>query len=137
MRTGLRKTIYRLKRYFTSDRIIFSLAILFCLAWTWGAISSMSRNWELEQRLVSKEREKRLLELEVETAILENEYYASEEYQELAAKAKQNKIGDGEFMVYLPKNSEAAKSKHQVVATESHAEQLTNFQQWLSFILGI
>lgn len=89
---------------------------------------------------MGKQREKALLELEVETLELENEYYLSEEYQELAARKYQGKMLSGETMIYLPPNSEAAKSKH---AGSSDAElgvdtvEMSNFQQWMAFLFGI
>ncbi len=99
----------------------------------------MSRNWSLAEELASKQREKALLELEVETLELENDYYLSDEYQELAARKYQGKMLAGETMVYLPDNSELAKNKYKTVATEENlaTETRSNFEQWLSFLFGI
>ena len=108
---------YNFKHDFPLGRFLLILALLFFAACVWGTISSVTRNWELEQRLSSRKKELEILELEVEAAELENAYLASEEYQELSARAKQNKIKDGETLVYLPKNSERAKTKHQTEAT--------------------
>ena len=93
----------------------------------------------MEQRLSSQKKELEIIELEVEASKLENEYLASEEYQELSARAKQNKIKDGETLVYLPKNSERAKTKHQeTTATQKTEEEdtRTNFEKWMSFLFG-
>ena len=136
IRTKFRQLFYHFKRSLDKDRIAFFVAVAFCVIWTWGAISAMSRNWELEQLLLERRQELALLELEVETLELENQYYASEEYQELAARAKQNKIGEGETVIYLPKNSDTAKMKHQEIVVEEKHEEPSNFEQWLSFIFG-
>lgn len=68
----------------------------------------------------------------------ENEYYASDEYLELEARRLQNKVGDGESLVYLPENSETAKHKHDENATETTiSEQVaSNLEQWLQFLFG-
>ena len=95
----------------------------------------MTRNWELEQRVGQRRYEKQLLELEVETLRLENEYYKSAEYQELAAREKQNKMLPGEHLVYLPPNSESAKNKYQNLDTPDYPEP-SNFEQWMSFLFG-
>ena len=108
-----------------------------CLIWTWGAISAMSRNWELEQRLIARQNELSLLQLEIESLELENQYYASEEYQELAARDLRNKIADGETLIYLPANSDFAKHKHENIIVKEEAEEPTNFEQWMSFIFGM
>ena len=114
------------------------IAGVLCLAWTWGAITSTTRNWELEQRLVNKKRELTLLQLEIETIELENRYYASEEYQELSAREKQNKMTEGEFMVLLPENTDYAKHKDAIINADEpeEEEEKTNFEQWISFVFG-
>lgn len=137
----IRQARYRFKNeWLTIENVAFVVAIAACLLWTWGSISSMSRNWSLAQELVSKQREKALLELEVETLELENDYYHSVEYQELAARKYQNKMLPGETMVILPDNSEAARTKHSDSAntiTSSPNSEMSNFEQWMKFLFGV
>lgn len=133
-----RQLAYKLKHdFFTVEHIVVVVALILCLLWTWRAITSMSRNWELEQRLTSHQKELTLLQLEVDTLGLENEYYKSEEYQELAARQKQNKKLPGETVIYLPANSESAKVKHRD-EQESPVDTTppSNFEQWLTFLFG-
>lgn len=141
LKTRLRKAQY----WFTHDflvfeRVILIAAVVFCLAWTWGSIDAMTRNWSLAQELMSRQREKALLELEVETLELENEYYRSYEYQELAARKYQGKMLPGETMIYLPDNSEVAKNKHKTATEDEPTAADTtmgNLEQWLAFLFGI
>jgi len=115
--------------------VLLSIPFLL-LIWLIGSISSLSRNWTLQQEIAEKETEKAYLELQVETEELENQYYASEEYQELSARKLQNKKLAGETLVYLPKNSERAKSKHKETTTEENTTKSdrSNFDQWLNFL---
>ena len=136
IKTSFRRLGYHIKHGFPRDRLFFFAAVAACLIWTFSAISAMSRNWELEQRLVAKRYERDILQLEIESLELENQYYASEEYQELAARDKQNKIAEGETMIYLPDNSDYAKHKHDAVVVEETPEEPANYEQWLSFIFG-
>lgn len=137
IKTKLRQLKYRLRYdFFKLDNIILLVAFIFCAVWTWGAISSMSRNWELEQRLSARKRELALLRLEVETMELDNNYYKSEEYQELLARQEHNKALPGETMLFLPPNSKAAKSKYQSPLAEQSAR-VSNFKQWMTFLFGI
>ena len=140
-KTKLRQSHYRLKHeIFVFDNIVLFLALVLCLAFTWGAISSMSRNWTLAQEVINRQRSKALLELEVETLELENTYYLSEEYQELAARKYQGKMLPGETMIYLPENSVAAKTKHGDTPSGEVAnldEPMSNFEQWMTFLFGI
>jgi len=141
LRTKARRFNYWLKHdLLVFDNVILIIALVFCLVWTWGSISSMSRNWSLAQELMNRQREKALLELEVETLELENEYYLSEEYQELAARRYQGKMLPGETMIYLPENSEHAKTKHHTTdstITEIAENKSSNFQQWMRFLFGV
>lgn len=141
IKTRARKTQYWLKHdLLIFDNVVLIVAFIFCLIWTWGSISSMSRNWTLAQELMNRRREKALLELEVETLELENEYYLSAEYQELAARKYQGKMLAGETMVYLPANSDRAKHKHDADANSAtiiNTEEMSNFSQWMAFLFGI
>ena len=139
MLNKVRRLKYNIKHDFPLDKFLLFVALLFFAACVFGTVSSITRNWELEQRLSSQKKELEIIELEVEASKLENEYLASEEYQELSARAKQNKIKDGETLVYLPKNSERAKTKHQeTTATQKTKEEdtRTNFEKWISFLFG-
>lgn len=139
LRTKLRKTQYWLKHdLLVFDNVVLIIALVFCLAWTWGSISSMTRNWDLAQTVMSRQREKALLELEVETLELENEYYLSDEYQELAARKYQGKLSPGETMVYLPDNPNSAQSSDSEEETAPvTTNTMSNFEQWLAFLFGI
>lgn len=136
IKSGFRRLGYRIKQWFSQEHVIFLVGVGLCLIWTWGAISAMSRNWELEQRLTARQNELKVLEVEIEEIELENRYYTSEEYQELAARDLRNKIGEGESLVYLPANSDIAKHKHENIVVEEVVEEQSNFEQWMSFIFG-
>ena len=135
------KTLFRRIRYFakkdifTFNNIILFAALILCFGWTWGAISSMSRNWNLEEKLKIRQLEAAKLKLEVETLELEQEYYQTDEYKELMARIKSNKMMPGETMVVLPKNSESAVNKYNETKTEIPTHR-NNFSQWLDFLFG-
>lgn len=136
MKTRLRRFFYTAKHdWFRFENVILVVAIIFCLGWTYGAIMSMSRNWELSQTLETKRFELAVVKLEVESLELENQYYKSEEYQELAARAKMNKKNPGETMIYLSDNSDYAKTKHKTVTTTKKPEK-SNFAEWITFLFG-
>lgn len=94
----------------------------------------MSRNWQLSERLTAERKNLELLTLEVESAELENEYYGSNEYQELLARRQLDKKLPGEAMVVLPKNSGAALNKHLRPPVESQVVELSNFEKWLKYL---
>lgn len=138
-KTKLRRLYFRIKHdYLSFDNIVFFVAIAACVFFTYDSLSATSRNWELSQKLATRTREKELLELEVAAMELENDYYRSAEYQELSARAKQNKLLDGEHLVYLPENSETARKKYNQKSEETdQTPEPSNFSQWMSFLFGL
>ena len=136
MKDSLRRIKFRLKHdFFTVENVVLILAIVLCLTWTYQSIAAMSRNWELSERLTTGHRELELLKMEVETAELENEYYKTEEYQELLARKYLDKQAEGENMVVMPENSEEAKNKHIDANIRSEPKKdYSNFERWMMYL---
>lgn len=121
--------------FLSVENIVFCVAVVMCLVWTYQSVEAMSRNWALVDRLNTERKTLDLLNIEIEAAELENEYYKSDEYQELAARKYANKMLPGEEMIALGENSEAAKTKHQKTVTETPEEKpKSNFKQWMSYL---
>ncbi|MBQ2643333.1 MAG: hypothetical protein Q4C24_02320 [Candidatus Saccharibacteria bacterium] len=132
---SLRRVKFKMKHdFFTVENIVLLVAIALCLVWTYQSIAAMSRNWELSETLMREKKELELLSVEVETAELENEYYKTEEYQELMARKFLDKKLDGENMVIMPENSEEAKNKHKVEKTEKTEKTYSNFEKWMMYL---
>ena len=139
VKAELRKLKYRLKHdYFSVENVVLVVAVLMCLTWTYQSIEAMSRNWTLTEKLNAEQRSLELVKVEVEAAELENEYYQTDEYQELMARKLAGKQLPGEKMVYMPENSEAAKNKHQetvVAVEEAETKEYSNPEKWLMYLL--
>ena len=138
LKTFFRRIKYALKHnYLSAENIVLLAAIIMCLTWTFQSIKAMSRNWELNDRLNTEQKALDYLKVEIETAELENEYYRTDEYQELAARRFLEKQLPGEKMVVLPENTEVAKNKHlkESVATEIEEKDYSNFEKWMMFLL--
>ena len=132
-----RRFKYRVRHdFFTIENVILALAIVLCLNWTYRSIEAMSRNWELSERLNAAEKTLELKKIEIETEELENAYYATDEYQELAARKFANKQLEGEKMVYMPENSERARDKHaaEVATVSEEKKEYSNFEQWMMYL---
>ncbi len=130
-----RKVKYRLTHgFFTIENVVLLVAILLCLMWAFKSIEAMSRNWELTERLNEERRSLELLRIENQLAELENEYYKSDEYQELLARKSANKQLPGEHMVYMPENSEAAKNKHAAKNVVAEETEKSNLEKWMTFL---
>ncbi|MDO4730500.1 MAG: septum formation initiator family protein [Candidatus Saccharibacteria bacterium] len=134
LETNLRRFFYHLQHDFlTANNIVNAVAIVTCLWFTIGAVSSMSRNWELKQKLQEKYVQLAKVKLEVEKLQLEQEYYKTDEYKELLARSKGGKMAEGETMVVLPKNSNEAKNAHKDTGLYTQEEK-SNFEQWMDLL---
>lgn len=134
----LRRFKYSVRHDFlTIENVVLLAAIILCLSWTYRSIEAMTRNWELAERLNTTQKTLELKKIEIETMELENAYYSSDEYQELAARKFAGKQLDGEKMVYLPENSEEARNKHadEVAAqVEEKVSEYSNFEKWMMYL---
>lgn len=136
IKNSLRRVRFRLKHDFlTVENVVLILAIVLCLVWTYQAIVAMSRNWELSERLTAERKTLELVSLEVEAAGLQNEYYKTEEYQELMARKSLDKKREGENMVVMPENSDAAKNKHKEVSKKApKGQERSNIEKWMMYL---
>ena len=135
VRAKFRRLNYKLKHDFlTVENIVLCLAVILCLVWAYQSIVAMTKNWELAETLSERRKELELLTIEVEAAELENEYYKTEEYQELAARKYLDKILPGEKMVVMPDNSEAAKNKYKVEEKQVEEKNYSNFEKWMLYL---
>ncbi|MBR3172851.1 hypothetical protein IKF21_03015 [Candidatus Saccharibacteria bacterium] len=137
IKNGLRRFNFKMKHDFlTVENVVLIIAVVLCLTWTYQTIAAMSRNWELSERLTEERKKLELVSIEVEAAELQNEYYKSNEYQELMARRNLDKKLNGENMVVMPENSEEAKNKHKneikTVATEE--PEYSNFEKWMMYL---
>lgn len=128
---------YHLKhRYFTLNNAVIVIAAVVAISWAWGSIAMMQRNYALQRRLDSKERELLLTELQVETLKYEQDYYQTREYQELAARQHLGLAEPGEKVLYLPENTEAAKRYGSKTTADVSVLELSNVEQWMNFLSG-
>lgn len=136
IKTWFRKLTYRFRHdFFTVENVVLIGAIVLCFVWTFQSITAMSRNWELSERLAAERKELKLIELEIEAAELENEYYKSEEYQELSARKYLDKKLEGENMLVMPENSQLAKNKYLVDEATAVNIEYSNLDKWVKFLL--
>ena len=136
VKTQLRRLSYFTKRDFlTVHNIATAAAIILGLVFTYNAVTATTRNWQLEQKLKERSIESAKLQIEVDTLTLEKQYYNTDEYQEIMARKKQNKMLEGETMVILPNNTEKAKTKYSDIDNKTDQKR-SNFEEWLDFLFS-
>lgn len=136
----LRKFIYTVRhKYMTFNNLVILVAFLIAAGWVWGSLQVMQRNYNLQREVDFKQRQLQLTELQKESLELQNRYFATDEYKELALRDSLGLVMPGEKVLILPKNSDAAKDedKKTSASTATNTEQqASNLEQWLNFLFG-
>ena len=133
IKTKIRRAKYKISRnLLTVDNVIIVVSVIVALAWIWGSISSMERNYSLQRQLELKTREKLIAEIQYKTLEFENQYLQSEEYQELAARENLGLVAQGESVLIL---ADYPAEEAEKITTET-GEKDSNFTQWMNFIFG-
>ncbi len=134
-----RRWYYHIKyRYLSLNNVVLAVALLMAFGWAWGSVSMMQRNYTLQRKLDTKERQLTLNQLEVQNLEFQRNYYQSTEYQELAARRYLGLVNPGEKVLILPPNSAQAKADTNSTtnSTTVSIPQPSNFRQWLDFLSG-
>ena len=135
---NIRRIYYRVSHdYFTLNNMVVAIALVIAACWVWGALDVMQRNYKLQKELDDKSRQLIVAQLDVATARLEQRYYKTFEYQELAVRQRLNLVTPGESVLILPQNSDQAKAADKSDETSSASEvPISNFSQWMNFLMG-
>jgi|AntRauTorckE6833_2_1112554.scaffolds.fasta_scaffold34686_2 cell division protein FtsB len=135
---NIRRIIYRIRhKYLTLNNLVVVAALIVAAGWAWGALQMMERNYALQASLDDKQRELEVLQIDTETVRLQQRYYQTEEYLELAARDRLGLAFPGERVLILPPNTKEA-DETSVLSQETPAQQTPpgNFQQWMNFLFG-
>jgi len=132
--------MYRFKRdYVNLNNAVILVAFLVVANLVWSSLGVMQRNYNLQKELDDKTRQLKLAELDTEKAKLQQRYYKTNEYMELAVRDKLGLAAPGEKVLILPLNTGEIKEESAKEATSSFdipQEKVSNFQQWMNFLFG-
>ena len=136
---NIRRIIYHIRHnYLTLNNAVILIAFIIAAGWVWGSLDVMQRNYKLQKELDDKSRQLIVAQLDTDSAKLEQRYYKTDEYKELAVRQRLGLVVPGESVLILPANSESVKNANKVNLAVSTPEpvQLSNFSQWMNFLFG-
>jgi len=136
---NIRRTYYHIRhKYFTLNNVVIVVAFAIAAGWVWGSLGVMQRNYDLQKQVDLKQRQLELTQVQTASLQLEQRYYKTSEYQELAARQDLGLGLPGEKVLILPPNSQAAiDADAKLTGTQPVAVvQQSNFQQWVNFLFG-
>ena len=136
---NIRRSYYHFRHtYLTLNNVVIMIAFLIAASWVWGSLGVMQRNYGLQKEVDYKKRELQLAQLETTSIQLEQNYYKTSEYQELAVREDLGLAQPGEKVLILPPNSQAIKNTDAKANLKNDVlpVQTSNFQQWVNFLFG-
>ena len=136
---NIRRIYYRFRHeYLTLNNVVIFVAFIIAANWVWGSLEMMQRNFSLQKELDDKSRQLIVAQLDTDNAKLEQRYYKTDEYKELAVRQRLGLVTPGERLLILPPNSETAKNIDKDVETKTIVKvvKTSNFNQWMNFLFG-
>jgi len=134
---NLRPLVYHIRHnYFTLNNVVIAVAFIIAAGWVIGSLNAMQRNYTLQKTVDYKEQQLQLVQLQTTNLQLQQRYYQTAEYQELAARQSLDLALPGERLLILPPNTAqaAAEDTTQVAAVAS--QKTSNLEQWVNFLFG-
>ena len=138
---NIRKIYYHFVHdYLTVNNAVTAIALIIATSWVWGSLQMMQRNYSLQRELDDKKRQLIIAQLDTENAKLEQRYYKTKEYQELAVRDKLGLVAPGERLLILSDSSNSEGDVSNIVDKQknidSEIESSSNFRQWMNFLFG-
>lgn len=116
---------------------IFGVVVLMV---SWSGVHVIQSNYSLQKQISSLRQQNDIAELENANMKLQNHYFSTDEYLELAARRQFGKGAPGETLILVPK---AIALAHTIPAEEGSADKVAistemsvyrhNFEAWRSF----
>lgn len=125
-----------LRELLTLNNVVLLAALLLAVSWVWGTMEALQKNYTLQQTVDRTAQEVELLDIERQMLEFEKQYYESDEYLELAARARLNKAAVGEKVLILPENTVKDEVYQEHIVTSAPAEPPSNFSQWMNFFFS-
>ena len=127
------QALRELRYHATLNNAVLGVALFIAAGWVWGSVDALGRNYKYQQQVDSARAEVELIGLQNQNLQAEQSYLGSDEYLELAARAKLNKALPGEKLLMLPASTATSDSTTGVSVS---APVQSNFSQWMDFLFG-
>lgn len=134
---NIQRAYYQFRhKYLTTNNIVVAIGLVIAAGFIWSSLDVMERNYTLQKELDDKSRELIVAQLDEASAELEQRYYKTDEYKELAVRQRLGLGSVGESVLILSDDSTTKTSDAPASATAIATEQKGNFWQWVDFLSG-
>lgn len=118
-------------------QIVFVVIVLLI---SWSGVKTIQTNYGLQKQITALKQQNQLQELKNENLNLQNEYYNTDQYLEVAARQNFGLAAPGETVLIVPKSVALANTvdttpnKDETAQAKQPSYQ-RNFQSWVDFFL--
>src|ERR1043166_581161 len=89
----------RIKQLTDSRNLVFYAFSILTLAITWSGVKTVQNNYELQKKIATIKQQNSVLQLQNENTDLQNKYYQTNEYLDLAARENLGLAAPGETVL--------------------------------------
>jgi cell division protein FtsB len=120
---------------------IFGLVVL---AIAWSGAKTVQSNYQLQKQIATLKQQNQVLWLQNDNIYLQNQYYKTDQYQELSARQNLGLAAPGEKVMLVPKNvalrytdpSLEPAAPAVASAADKRPAYVKNLEAWRDFLLG-
>ncbi len=132
----------KIKKHFTTSNVALYIFALIVLAITWSGVKTIQSNYELQKQVSVLKQQNDVTSLQNQTIQLKNQYYATDQYLDLAARQDLGLAAPGEQVLLISKatalkyvNTSIA-SQVQISKSDTRPQFIKNMEAWRDFLLG-
>lgn len=133
-------------RHFSDPRnIILYIFTIIVLAITWSGVKAVQTNYELQKQVTTLQQQNAVLDLQNQNIALQNEFYGTNQYLDLAARQQLGLAAPGETVLLVPDSvankyvdsNIGPKTVATAAASSSNESSLIkNLHAWRDFLFG-
>jgi cell division protein FtsB len=121
---------------------IFALIVL---AITWSGVKTVQNNYELQKQISTLKQQNAVIHLQNQNTALQNRYFETEQYLELAARQNLGLAAPGEKVLIVPKSTALKYIDTSIVPEtpvfgdrieDDRPRYIKNLEDWRNFLLG-
>ncbi len=120
---------------------IFTLIVVVI---SWSGVKTVQKNYELQKKISVLAQQNAVLKLQNENTALQNKYFETDQYLELAARQNLGLAAPGEQVLLVPKSlamkyvdpSLAPKTNQVSTTADNRPKYIRNLEAWRDFLLG-
>ena len=121
------------------------LFVFIVLGIAWNSVKTIQNNYELQKQISALQQQDEVIKLSNQNINLQNQYFQTDQYLELAARQNLGLAAPGEKIMLVPKNV-AMKyvsvgllkqyTPQQGVKSDNRSTYIKNIETWRDFLLG-